>query len=230
MKTAIKKVGFEVEGEFTYGLRRVLSLHGSFTEDGSIKFCSDNDKCRNKFDLNEFNAIPVNINKLKELKKVFLLLKTVPNYKNYHYNDTMGFHVHLSFNTKPVELFHEKFTQFFTDKLKTEYPEVWTERANNYYCKAENCLTNKKILCADRYSAVNLFSSYAKHNTVEFRIFPANTGLRMFNWLVFTTQTVSEYLMPSTTFNLILRGQLTEEMKDVAVFDSIQQKDAICVN
>ena len=176
----IKAVGFEIEGEFNpiiYDYIKNNTDLGIFKGDASIHNCPD---CRNKLNLAEFNSNVFYLNtainyykSLKEIKRLFDLLgdfkknpiKTTNLYKNndkkqkeykpFCFNDSMGFHIHISFNPeKPENIFCESFYKYFIKELKKTYPTAYKKRFLNKYCYDYN--NNHSIArgnyCFSRYN------------------------------------------------------------------------------
>ena len=132
MRTKINKFGFEIEGEFTQDFADMLVKkgYGNIVNDGSLNPCSSQrviDKHHNSMkDLHtlEFvsKVIDYSDSGKKTMRKIFKLFSENVGNKEYHWNRSCGFHIHLSFRPKlPVEIWSVEFANFFKYKLEKEF-------------------------------------------------------------------------------------------------------------
>lgn len=208
------KIGIEIEGEFSQRAGDFGRKFGEMKGDGSISNCDDNEyKVNSK---NFYHSVPNNLQRMEFASNVIDLVeageKRLPTYHNavkifkglnslykkghFHYNESCGFHIHLSFNRPkfPPELFSIEFCNYFYKRLKKHFPEVWNLRKNNRFCRPNN--TEHEIANHDteRYKGINLWAAREKHGTIEFRIFPSDEPLKMQKYLQFTLTTVKKFL------------------------------------
>lgn len=205
MKTKIAKFGFEIEGEFSDRLIRTLEELGQIKGDGSVKKCSSftHPDCRN-LTTAEFITHPILLTATgrKEAKNIFLVLNDARKRKEFHWNKSAGFHVHVSFSPKcPPEIFSPPFAIFFHQELERKFGTVIRVRGKNRFCKLiryKNTLkeVSEDIIGSrhDRYKSINFYNAYSRHGTIEFRIFPSAFPTRMYLFLLFTLKTIQKFL------------------------------------
>lgn len=124
MKSAIDKIGFEIEGEYSSSfITQIRTGSGIIKGDGSISRCgrasSDrfpNVKYHEKFtNCNseaEYNSPVFEADDMDGIEKVFATFQKAYETGNYHWNRSAGFHVHISFLPKvPPEIKHKAFAQ-----------------------------------------------------------------------------------------------------------------------
>lgn len=193
MKTKIKKVGFEIEGEFSRQLISELELLGKIKGDGSLRHCDSGYCNQNNLQLAEFNSEPFLPTSTK-LDKFFVDLQSEYKKKRFHFNATCGFHIHISFSpVKPLEIFSEEFVSYFIDCLKKQLPDVVERRKESTYCiinKSDEQLSYN----LSRYRAVNIYPSFSSHRTIELRIFPSDEPLKMLSYVKFAVRTVQNFI------------------------------------
>jgi hypothetical protein len=214
MKAEIKKFGFEVEGEFSQNLMNKLQDrgYGKIATDGSLKQCPYPVKVKyhsptNELHNYEFVSRPLLYSdaKKKTATKIFNLLNVYYKKKEFHWNESAGFHVHLSFEPQiPVEVWSKEFAEFFKQKLQERFKLVYKKRKDEHYCevKIDETVIGDLELRSDsseRYCFINFTPAYKKHGTIEFRIFPANKPLTMKKYLKATFRIVEEFLAQSDT-------------------------------
>lgn len=200
MRTKIKSFGFEIEGEWSEDAQNKMNDYGSIKSDGSLSRCSST-KHNYLPDMEFASNI---LNTLSEARKIFSLVKEYHKKKEYHYNDTMGFHIHVSFSPKtrkPVEIFSTQFYKFFTEELKKTFPKVYKKRSENTYCPVRNLNDSDVLTSTQRYNAVNFLPAYRKFGTIEFRIFPASTPDKMKKYFLFTLKTIRKFLNSEIKIN-----------------------------
>ena len=204
--TKIKGIGLEIEAEMSQRAYNYLHGYGRLKEDVSIHLCEET-KCRiqkGRF-LKELNSFVYSPRQLNKIKAFFDGLNDWWEKKEFHYNDSMGFHIHISFTPKvPPEIYSAEFRQFFLKKLKEKQRKMLKTRENNYYCKTlekEGRLAEDKsehgddmVESCNRYQFINFKSALEAHGTIEFRIFPTDKPLKMFGYLQFTLDTIKEFL------------------------------------
>lgn len=198
MTDKIAKVGFEIEGEFHENILNKLRGLGSIKTDGSLYSC-----CHN-LSLFEFVSNPYSIKEISKVKNIFDLLTEARAQKQFHWNKSCGFHVHVSFNPKkPVQIFSEQFAGYFLDTLKATFPSTYNKRANNTYCRSS--FSNSMICHSnERRYAINFNKAFRDHGTVEFRIFPAAYPKKMYLFLRFTVNTLQKFLEQEVKANFTL--------------------------
>lgn len=202
MKAKIDKIGIEIEGEFTSDLHSELQLFGgSMKYDGSVRQCSTTHSYHKKFPnqhlgTGEYITQPIKREDKKHFKKVFDLLEEAKKQGRFHWNKSAGFHIHISFNPKiPPEIRSTEFTKFALDKFQNEFPLEYRIRTAGQWCKIDDLNRDSFIAqrSPNRYRAVN-YASFAKHGTLEFRIFPSKHPYKMYEYFRFTINMVEEFL------------------------------------
>ena len=214
MRAQLYKFGYEIEGEFSSQLLSRLEKLGVMKTDGSIHQCGNHNSY---LELGEFNSKPAQLNPHGRVKtkKLFEMLQREYKREKLHFNDSMGFHVHLSFKpTYPVELFSHEFVKYFLGKLKREYPDVWEDRATNKFCRV-NIKEADITYGHDRYKAINLYPSFVTHKTIEFRIFPADTPEKMYEYLFFVIKSTKAFLR--SDFSMKKELNLRENPQEVDI-------------
>ena len=205
MKSKINKIGMEIEGEFSEELKEKIDLLaiGNWTHDGSISRCMTETgrmlprgHKKKLIDI-EFVSIPFEIDEegIEKIKKFFSLLKEYYKKGEFHYNRTMGLHIHVSFTSKlPVEIWSGAFVEYFRAGLIEKFPEMYRRRlSNSTYCKK---IENEKEIAfgEDRYREINFKPAFEKHGTIEFRIFASDSPVRMQRYLFFTIRRIKGFL------------------------------------
>lgn len=215
MKPKIRKFGFEIEGEMSERLTDALIAEdfGSITSDGSLRRCN-REKTIEEFHsekypliLAEFISSPMTYDRRgkAEANKIFKMLNDFREEKEFHWNKSMGFHIHLSFRPKmPVDVWSVEFAKFFTDRMAGNFKTAFKQRKNNLYCKLdlneEKIARRENLTCDDKYSFINFGYSFKEHGTIEFRVFPAQKPMTMKKYLYFTFRTVEYFLKHSGQF------------------------------
>lgn len=241
MKAQIAKFGFEVEGEFSQDLANALEdrEYGKIATDGSIRNCptykANKYHTKNYF-LNEYEFVskPLKYNDIekKTATKIFNLFNVYYKKKEFHWNESTGFHIHLSFNPKiPVEIWSTEFAKFFEEKLKEKFRLIYKTRKDNHYCLVkinEEVIANFDLESGSsaRYSFINFVPAFKKHGTIEFRIFPANRPLTMKKYLKATFKFIEEFLEKSD--GLLKRDfefEMPEETKDELELEENSSKE-----
>jgi len=200
MITKLSKVGFEIEGEFSTKFMTAINDEalGIIKTDGSVKTYSDKLP-------REYNSPPLKINGHLKTKKLFNSFEEAYRSSDWNYNSSCGFHMHFSFRPKmPVELFSDEFVEYFLDNLKKNFPGVIQNRGENKYCS----INNKGEIgrrCSERYRAINFWPAFDKHQTIEFRIFPADTPERMHKYYKFTVKTIKRFIRKS--FKIVIEAE-----------------------
>lgn len=194
MKTTLKTIGFELEGEFSEAA--IEDIDGSgYTDlagDGSITSCCNHLRAR-EIRYGVFNNDKAG---LKDIEEEIRKLKEWYDLDEYHFNSSMGFHIHLGFEPQlPPEIVFSKFSSFFLSRLSGKYPEAYRVRSRNKYCKVIGLCSDESILERHtRYRAINYLPALDKHGTVEFRIYPADSPETLKDYIDFTIKTVEEFL------------------------------------
>jgi len=215
MKPKINKFGLEIEAEMSTELMNKLGDYGKIVSDGSLRCCSladtrkyHNPNPRKKLDIMEFvsNPIDYNENGRKQVKEIFRLFDKYFKEKEFHWNRSMGFHVHISFRPKtPVDIWSVEFANLFVIKLTKRFPSVFRTRKDNSYCKIiidekEMANMNLEANSSERYRFINFVPAWKKHKTIEFRIFPMNKPRIMKQYLGFTFRIINDFLKHSDEF------------------------------
>lgn len=219
----IKAIGFELEGEFSPAAYRLLDNGrlGNMVGDGSLHPCrftasySKNHAAR--LDDNEFVSRVFRVGFAHDeemIEDFFKTLQRLRAAKEYHWNKSMGFHVHVSFNRMPMEIWSKPFYDFFYIALASSFRGVLTRRAANRYCRMTAERPNESIAHSNtRYMGINFEESYREHGTIEFRIFPAAAPRTLKRYLSFTLSTVEAFIRQA---NRLLRDSIEEELQDHA--------------
>lgn len=214
MKEKLLKFGFEIEGEFTRGLRTKIADMGigDIKGDGSVQKCYQingeqlafHKKWKDKEHItSEFASVPFVVPSKLRMNEFFKTLQKEYELGNYHWNESAGFHIHTSFEPKiPMSIFSLRFSSYFLDKLAEKFPSEFNSRRNNRYCKVKIGVADlvRKYSSYgghnsfDRYKAINFIPAMQRHGTVEFRIFPANEPKKMKEYLDFTFKTIQDFL------------------------------------
>ena len=203
MQTKIAKIGFEIEAEWSDQAKAIFDGYGEIKGDGSIHRCqsyngenTDHHKCT--LEALEFASNPLEFNPalLDELKKKFERLQKHYDAGRYHFNKSMGMHIHLSFNNEhPPELISPKFVAYFKKAIQRELPSVFEARQHNNYCKfripASELLQGNRH---DRYRFINIWPAMSRHNTIEIRAYPSEQPMEMYRYLRFTFKTINEFI------------------------------------
>jgi len=204
MKTKIKRFGIEIEGEFSDELSDQLNdLNiGKFVTDGSIRECEEGTHNKDYLHSLEFVTEPLiykDSTDTKDLKGMFQLLDKYYKEGNFHFNDTMGMHIHFSFiPILPSELWSIEFVEYFEKQLKKTYKNLYEQRIQGDYCRK---IKNEREIGwgHDRYKEINFRPAYSKHRTIEFRIFPADTPKKMESYLWFTERKINSFIRRENT-------------------------------
>lgn len=224
MKTRILKYGFEIEGEYSERLSREVLKYGTIKGDGSVNNCKDNEQmyCR-RLHTAEFASSPYLINSHVP-SSVFAKFQKAYINEGYHWNESCGFHVHVSFKPKiPPEIFSTQFAEYFYSRMKKVFPKEFKDRRNNGFCKAENPVESIAKNDGNRYRGINFRPAMEKHGTIEFRIFPANEPEKMQRYCSFIIRTLRAFLKNEireaqeiNENDVPLRNQ-TQELRDETV-------------
>lgn len=203
MKSQIIKFGFEIEGEFGREVRDKMASWGGIKGDGSISRCPNN-KHPQYTDLSmaEFASRPITYGThIRKVNTIFNYLLRMKKGGKFHWNNSCGFHIHVSFsNDRPTELISKEFLQFFAKKLEKDFKTVHRVRGANSYCKipSERIFEDDGLMNEwmrnERYSFINVYPALQKHGTIEFRIFPANTPNSMKKYLLYTLKAINEFI------------------------------------
>ena len=225
MKTQINKIGFEIEAEMSCSLSNELSIVGEIKTDGSLYRCNSSEREKHHCDYEQLSCLEYasrvfeySEGGLKKIDRVFEIFEKYYKMKEYHWNNTMGMHIHISFKPKiPVEIWSLQFSQYFMKRMKKEFPEAYRLRAkHNQYCVIEESKWNIAF-SENRYVAINYVSALEKFGTIEFRIFPADKPMEMKNYLYFTIEAIEEFIENSDKY-------LDEKHK--AVFEDYEEKES----
>lgn len=200
MKSVIKKIGFEIEGEFGIDFVSVLErMNGEIKGDGSVHQCNHAlEPYHNKFQFctrtGEYASEVFDVNNIAYIKQVFDIFQKQHESGQYHWNRSAGFHVHVSFDPViPPEIKHDSFVQYALEIIKESFPKEYAERHTGSYCEASGINNNFILKPNSRYKAIN-FESFRKHGTLEFRIFPANEPIEMYRYLNKVIMLINGYL------------------------------------
>lgn len=205
----IAKIGFEIEAEWSEKAKALFADDGEMKGDGSIRRCYSSNSEDNpehhtaSLDVREFASNPMvyNPDLLDTLKDKFTKLQKLHDKGLYHFNKSMGFHIHMSFtNKQPPELISPKFIAYFKKKIKKELPTVYTTRKDNQYCRFT--VPPIELLAdehSDRYRFVNIWPAMRRHGTIEIRAYPSEQPMEMYKYLRFTFRTISEFIAKKQT-------------------------------
>jgi len=209
MKPKIKKFGCEIEAEMSEELmNKLVSMnYGEIVSDGSISSCMGANARKNhcsgkRLAPMEFVSKPMDFNRTdkKQAKEIFQLLNKYYKRKEFHWNKSMGLHIHISFRPKtPVDIWSLEFAKFFKEKFEKTFKTAFRIRKENRTCKI--ILDEGEIATTDdRYRFINYSPAFKEHGTVEFRIFPANKPMSMKRYLRFTFWIIKKFLKNSDKF------------------------------
>ena len=206
MKPKIDKIGFEVEAEFSQELSRELGRYGSIKGDASTSLCSGTATIRKHHSADvplyavEFVSRPITWDRNGRLKvqRIFNLIEKYRQKKEFHWNQTQGFHVHVSFKPKtPVDCWSLEFHDFFVKRFSLKFPTEYALRAHSRWCSVNTDLEELAFGrhgYSDRYKAVNFKPAFRKHGTIEFRVYPANRPDKLRGYVIFTTRIIKYFL------------------------------------
>lgn len=208
----IDKIGAELEFGTNYADKTILrNVKGTdITGDGSIH-------AKKATRAREILLQATKIKDIDGLKQRVLGLKKYVN----ETNNSMGFHIHVSFKNHSdyAKIYNYNFyREFIKEYAKNFTTKEELSRLNNSYCSRYKSLkhfsnnTSQQVLSeykSNRYFAVN-YNSYNIHNTIEFRIFPANNPERLIQYIDFTVNFIKDWLKKSRmktslVYNLNLR-------------------------
>jgi len=202
MKSQIHKIGIEIEGE--WGRRvpaQIISAFGGETKgDGSIRRCEEN-RCED-LSIIEYTSEAEPIKNLNKFQKLFDALQNAREKNLFHYNKSMGFHIHISFKPRePAELISPEFLNFFEWSLREKYSQVLEYRKQSTYAKIKkNNQDEDALQNGDRYKFINLMPAMSKHGTIEFRIWPSNEPKKMWEYLQWTLTKTQYFLNNADKF------------------------------
>lgn len=203
MKHTLDKAGIEIEGEFSSSAMNAIRPFGSMKGDGSLHPCGSNARTHpreNELYCREFVSSPFIPREKGKFDKIFDLLQSEYVRGQFHYNASMGFHVHTSYkgtdeNTLPVEIWSKEFYSFFYSRLQRDLKGVLIRRKDNSFCVMRTDRSESDITYSQsRYHGINFSGAYERHRTIEFRIFPASSPNTMRRYFWFTINTVRDFL------------------------------------
>src|SRR3990167_2995083 len=203
----IHKIGVEIECEV---LQEVIDDYrenfGQVKSDGSINCCR-NSKCLvSFFYARELVTRPIQLKVNGKPRKLFyqMFYRLQKAYKNkqFHWNDTMGCHLHISFKPekKPSILWSKKFYDYLCQFWRAEFSEMYLARRDNNYCEVKQ--TESKMFSFERYQALNFQSAYNKHKTLEIRIFNTTEPRIMKQYILKTIEAINLYLADPANYIL----------------------------
>jgi hypothetical protein len=205
MKTKLRSFGFEIEGEFSEEFTHKLTRIGTMKSDGSVHECDRGNEKEYEWHLrhdepelnaSEFNSkvFSYSVMGIAAMKRLMNAFQEASENGEYHWNHTAGLHVHVGFNPKfPPEIFSAQFKNYFLHELELAFPEEFRARKDNRYCKS--AIDLKEIAKGgDRYRAINFWSAFSSHGTVEFRIFPTAEPKKMQEYIEFAIKKTAEFL------------------------------------
>lgn len=198
-------IGFEYEGGFKFkDIKEKDSLlrnDATFKGDGSVYLSDDCSNCdgdcddcslKNDNDLEwmEYNSPVFKVKTLEEdSKDIISTLDKMFKRSHLDWNTTCGLHFHVGFGGKYYPALNSKqFYDFFTGKLKKEYPSTYKKRATNSYCRI-NFINS----AGNRYSAIN-YQAYKSHKTLEFRIWDCCKPSEILERMQWTINIITEFL------------------------------------
>lgn len=140
------------------------------------------------------------VSEATDLRNIYEFLDSLKRYILVEQvNESMGFHIHISFNRHYyfIQIFSRDFINYFLDKLKKEFSNYYKlqRRFCNSYCGtyySDSYFT--KMYSSSRYKAVNIIKAYNRHKTVEFRIFNSSDVKTMKKYVSFTVRAINKYL------------------------------------
>ena len=217
-KTSIKTIGIEIEGEWTRReINRFTKKKWEIKTDGSIHMCHHDHK-------KKLNAYEI-VSPILQRSHLTQTARTIASIslRDYHWNDTCGFHIHIALKYYPAELLWYNFASFFQKKVKKSYPQEWEKRKTNTYCKPFHS-SDQFNSTNSRYHTVNPLA-FTEHGTIEIRLFPAAPPPKMAEYLKWTIATIEEFTDIPHKINYKLE---IDNLKIVKNFNEKLEK--ICVN
>ena len=230
MRTKILKIGFEIEAEWNNNLQEntsFLSRLGTWTGDATIRRCYLQ-KCRT-LTLAEYRLNPLPYTNINTIKNLFSSLQKCYKKSNFHFNKSCGFHLHISFSPiKPPELMSYHFISYFNTEMARAFPKEYAARKENKFCVPYQ-RTRAEIYNyahANRYHAVN-YNSLQRHKTIELRIFRTTSPLKMFSFVLFSIETIENFLQRGTslTYTLYIPDTFTPHSTTPAPKSSLISED-----
>lgn len=217
MISKILQFGFEIEGEFSTELDEKLESYGGVKTDGSVRSCKLG--CD---DLTPGEFASEALTNLSEAKKIFKIFQK----HKYHWNNSAGFHIHVSFYPKlPQEIMSSCFINYFKKELYNSYPDVISLRGKNRYCRISKITDFDITYSEDRYRFINFMPALHKHGTIEFRIWPSGKPLKMYEYLCFTLEKIEFFIKNQDS---LMKKRITIPLldkKNVQTFSQEVKKD-----
>lgn len=206
--TQINRLGFEIECEMSKKLIAYLTeiKGGTVKNDGSLRSCCNN------MNVKEFTSPTFTLDELPKIQEFFNILHIFYKKKEFHFNQSCGFHIHVSFNPQiPVEIISRQFVAYFKRALRQKQKKVMALRGDNRFCKltiSQHELTERYH--SERYRFINIWPALDKHGTIEFRIFPSTNPKRMYRYILFTLKHIQEFMRKDFKVTLKARIQDTK--------------------
>src|SRR3990167_470257 len=225
----IDKIGLEIECEVSSLIKNnFVSNYGIAKGDGSIYCCPDDNKkdydeklkCPFTYQdieggdvltnpdtkLIELVTRPISVNMAgkprRQFFEMFEMLQLAYKKNEFHYNNTTGLHMHISFkpNKKPSILWSKKFYEFMCEYWRANFPTMYKKRKNNSYCAVQD--SEPAMVDDDRYNALNFVGAYERHKTLEIRIFDTCEPKKMRAYALGTIKAIQSYLANPANYKL----------------------------
>jgi len=153
-------------------------------------------------------------------------------------NESMGVHIHISFNrkTKEKERYFALCSWEFVDKFQKDYLQTFKSmleqnRQHNNFAHFYNNIRDFKSYTRvqlvnqgkeGRYKSVN-FNSYNLYGTIEFRIFPMNTYEKVCEYIDFVVNHAKEF--KAETLEINRKARIERKEVEVEVINIDYQKE-----
>lgn len=173
LEEIVSKVGFELElcvkdDNYFKLEERVANRGARLKNDGSI---------RSRYIAKEIESRPRFMSDISELEKDIDVFTEIIEPSN----NTMGFHVHVSFRLAGKGV-HSLFTEKeVVQEFVKEYAKTFTQPPERGRLRNEHCVIPKRATSWDytqKYLAIGASYSNVNHGTIEFRLFPSSNNPR----------------------------------------------------
>lgn len=167
----------------------------------------------------------------KDLPKLEYALRKLYEY-GFKVNESCGLHVHLRFEdmNKAFAYFSYQIVQdMFVRKYRERFGSNrrYRERLNNLFCKTDYDLVaivrSKFRAFGDRHKFINL-KSVVKHNTIEFRCFPAGLdAMEVMEDIYWLLDTVEEWMVDRLEYKVTMNIPILEEVSESVLCYAVVQ-------
>lgn len=156
----LKKIGFEIEGEFSAKIMRLLGDVLVFKGDGSVRMCAERKRgmseelwtkhlavrCHPADLLTSAEGVskPWGVSDMAEVSMIFGELQSAYERNEFHFNQSAGFHVHTSYSEYPSEIMSSRFFAYFITAMAKKFPKEYKARHKGYYCNVPQSLEARR--------------------------------------------------------------------------------------